>query len=67
MGVRTKTFDCVEMKNAIQRKLSEEWKGLSDDEIRRRIHHRLETSDDELSRWWRSTRDASRGKSSKSE
>ncbi|NOT00865.1 MAG: hypothetical protein HOP29_09575 [Phycisphaerales bacterium] len=58
MGVRTKTFDCVEMKNAIQRKLSEEWKGLSDEEIRRRVHQRLETSDDELSRWSRSMRDA---------
>ena len=56
MPMKTKTFDCVEMKNAVQRTLAEEWKDLSNEQIRQRIHHRLETADDELSRWWRSLR-----------
>ncbi len=61
MAARIKPFDCVDMKNAIQRDLAKEWKGLSDEEIRRRIHRRLETSDDPLARWWRSVRDPKAG------
>lgn len=56
MAGKSKTFDCVEMKNRIQRKLREEWKDLSDEQVRERIHRHLETSDDELARWWRQVR-----------
>ncbi len=49
-----KTFDCVEMKNAIQAKLREKHAGLSDEEIARQRRRWLETSDDPLARWWRS-------------
>jgi hypothetical protein len=53
-----KTFDCVEMKNAIQAQQRREWKGLSDEEMRRRIQKRLQTSDDPLARKWRRLREA---------
>lgn len=36
-----KTFDCVEMKNEIQRKLRAEYEGLSDAERRERMHKKL--------------------------
>jgi len=48
-----KEFDCVEMKNAIQARLRKRYRGLSDEEVRRRIAHRLETSDDPIARKWR--------------
>ncbi|RJP25129.1 MAG: hypothetical protein C4527_17525 [Candidatus Omnitrophota bacterium] len=48
-----KKFDCVEMKNAIQAQLRKEYEGLSDEEIRTRIKHKLETSDTPAARLWR--------------
>lgn len=51
---KTKSFDCVEMKNAIQAQLRKEHEGLSDEEIERRRRAWLETSDDRLAKWWRS-------------
>ena len=48
-----KTFDCVEMKNAIQARHRQEFEGLSDEEVRRRITERLATSDDVVARKWR--------------
>jgi hypothetical protein len=48
-----KTFDCVEMKNAIQARRRQEYEGLTDDEIRRRIQDKLSTSDDIVARKWR--------------
>jgi hypothetical protein len=48
-----KSFDCVEMKNAIQARLREKYAGLTDVEIESRRRHWLETSDHPLARWWR--------------
>ena len=53
-----KTFDCVKMKNAIQAKQRREWKGLPDEEVRRRVKERLDASDDPLARKWRRVRGA---------
>ena len=53
-----KTFDCVKMKNAIQAKQRREWKGLPDEEVRRRIQQRLDASNDPLARKWRRLRNA---------
>jgi hypothetical protein len=49
-----KSFDCVEMKNAIQAQLRKENEGLTDEEIARRRREWLEKSDDPLAKWWRS-------------
>ena len=59
---RTKSFDCVEMKNAIQAQLRKEYEGLDDAEILRRRRQWLETSDSAVAKWWRSaqTIDATR-------
>ena len=51
---KPKSFDCVEMKNAIQVQLCKEHAGLSGEEIERRRGAWLETSDDRLATWWRS-------------
>lgn len=51
--MKTKTFDCIAMKDRIQAELLREWEGLSDAEIRIRIQHDLETSDTPVARWWR--------------
>ncbi len=39
--MKTKPFDCVEMKNQIQAELLSEYEGLSEDEIRKRRHDRI--------------------------
>ena len=39
----TKAFDCVEMKNAIQRQLLAEEEGVARDELARRRRQRIET------------------------
>jgi len=51
---RTKAFDCVEMKNAIQSQLRKEYEGLDEREIIRRRRQWLETSDSPVAKWWRS-------------
>ena len=51
---KAKDFDCVEMKNAIQQELLKQRAGLSDEEVRVRIRHELETSQSPIARWWRS-------------
>jgi hypothetical protein len=48
-----KKFDCVKMKDEIQARLLAEYRGLSDEEITRRIHRKLEASDSPVARWWR--------------
>ena len=53
----SKEFDCVEMKYALQRRMLEKWRGLSDDEIRSRFEREIESSNDPLARWWKSIRD----------
>jgi len=49
----TKTFDCVEMKAAIQAKLLKETEGMSDEEERAYTARRLQTSDSPAARLWR--------------
>ena len=50
---KTKTFDAVEMKNAIQARRRQERGGMTDEEARLAIAGRLDTSDHPLSRKWR--------------
>lgn len=54
---KAKQFDCVEMKNEIQRKLREKHKGMTEEDIRRRFLHEMESSDSPVARWWRTVRD----------
>lgn len=56
-----KSFDCVEMKNRVQRELQEEWKGLTGEEIEKRIERELATSDSTSARWWRSLGEVAAG------
>jgi hypothetical protein len=44
------------MKDAVQAKLAAEWQGLTDEEVRARVRHDLETSDSIVARWWRRAR-----------
>ena len=53
--MKAKTFDCVEMKNAIQRKLAEETRGMTDDQ-RREYHEKLILSDPGLARLWKNAK-----------
>ena len=53
-----KKFDCLRMKDEIQAKLREQWRGLSREQIREAISHSLATSDNSIAVWWRSTETA---------
>ena len=55
---KIKTFDCVEMKDRIQAQLANEYRGLTDEEKRRRIADELATSDDPVARKWRAVKKA---------
>lgn len=57
MAGKTKSFDCVAMKNRIQAELVEERKQLGEQEQLRRHHEWLKTSDDPLAVWWRSLKE----------
>jgi hypothetical protein len=59
--VRTKAFDCVEMKNAAQSEILAEEERLGIDEADRRHERWLRTSDDPLASWWREVVEAGRG------
>jgi len=48
-----KTFDCVQIKNAAQERIEQEFAGLTDAERRVAIARELETSDDPVARKWR--------------
>lgn len=48
-----KEFDCVEMKNRIQREVLEQEERTGEEEERRRRRDWLETSDSLLARLWR--------------
>ena len=54
---KAKQFDCIEMKNGIQRKLREKHKGMAEVEIHRQFVREMETSDSPVARWWRKVRD----------
>ena len=49
-----KRFDCVKMKDELQARLDEKYRGLTDEQIRERIRHELATSDGPIARLWRS-------------
>lgn len=51
--MKNKSFDAVEMKNAIQAKRRRERADMSDEQVRRSIAQRLDRSEDPLSRKWR--------------
>ena len=53
MAVKSKTFDCVEMKNRIQAELLKETTGLNNAEKAHRRDEWLRTSTDPLAVWWR--------------
>jgi hypothetical protein len=48
-----KEFDCVAIKDAAQRRRRAQYEGLSDEEIRRRMHETLAASPDPAARKWR--------------
>lgn len=50
--MKTKTYHCVIMKNAIQAKHRRQRAGLSDETVRQLITRRLADSDDPLARKW---------------
>lgn len=47
------SIDCLVLKDELQAKVREEYKGLSDEEMLKRIHEVLDTSDDPVARKWR--------------
>ncbi len=51
--MKNKKFDCVKMKNDIQRKMLEEEKAIGKDAYKKRMENWLETSTDHLAVWWR--------------
>lgn len=53
---KNKTFDCVEMKNAIQAKLHEEYAGLTPQQVRDKRREKLAASANIIARKWRSVR-----------
>jgi hypothetical protein len=54
---KSKAFDAVEMKNAIQAKRHRDRAGLSDEQVRQSIAQRLRASDHPLCRKWRKIED----------
>lgn len=53
---KQKAFDCVEMKDAIQRKLREERSGMTDEQQREALREQLDTSQSTVAVWWRKIR-----------
>ncbi len=51
--VGKKTFDCVAMKDEIQKRRRQQYAGLSDEQIRQRMREALATSTDPAARKWR--------------
>lgn len=49
-------FDCLKLKDEIQAKLLEEWRGLSDEQVRERIQRELESSSEPIAKSWRRQR-----------
>ena len=50
---KAKEFDCVRMKDEIQARLTRQWRGLTDEEIRERIRRKLATSRSPIAKLWR--------------
>ncbi len=51
--MKKKKFDCLAMKYGIQKRLSQQWAGLTDTERRDAIHRDLETSLSPIGNVWR--------------
>ena len=51
--IMKKTFDCVAMKNDIQKRLYEERKGMTPQEVKAAIEEKLDTSQAPIAQWWR--------------
>lgn len=51
---KVKEFDCVRVKDEIQARLTRQWRGLTDKQIRRRIQDQLATSQSPMAKLWRS-------------
>jgi hypothetical protein len=51
---KAKEFDCVRFKDELQAKLRREYKGLTEEQIRRRRAHKLATSQSPIAKLWRS-------------
>ena len=50
--MKTKAFDCIELKRSIQERHMEEYKNLSDREIGDRIQEKLAKSDSPVAKWF---------------
>ncbi|RJP34948.1 MAG: hypothetical protein C4527_01375 [Candidatus Omnitrophota bacterium] len=50
MGIKRKTFDCVQMKNDIQTQLRKEHEGMTDEEIRMKLLQDIEQSNTPFAR-----------------
>jgi len=50
---KDRSFDCVEMKQALQTQRAKEYAGLADEEIAQRIQKELATSRHPLAVWYR--------------
>lgn len=48
-----KTFDCVQMKNRIQRRLQRRREGMSTEEFIADVQRGLAESDSSIAAWWR--------------
>jgi hypothetical protein len=50
---KAREFDCVRLKDEIQARLMREYKGLTDEQIRRRRARKLATSRSPIAKLWR--------------
>ena len=50
---KAKAFDCVRMKDEIQARLLREYKGMTDEQVRRRRARKLATSQSPIAKLWR--------------
>ncbi len=50
---KTKTFDCVEMKHAIQARHAEEYAGMTSEAIAEHVQEKLAMSDHPVAIWYR--------------
>ncbi len=51
--MQPQTFDCVRLKDEIQARMAQAYRGLDDEARRSRIMRELEEGDDPVSRKWR--------------
>lgn len=48
-----RAVDCLKLKDEVQERLCDEWRGLTDVQIRERIRRELETSPEPIAEDWR--------------